>query len=169
MKIPELIIQDLNKSAMKFARFNWFHGWEKSSGYIKSRLDDDAGYRYGSVPIWIEWKKKTAPTDEQIKNEIEKCIQRYLNNEEHHQNQKEFAHYVQNKYFFDIKRLKHEVEVQLVDNLSHVIKAIEGYSDFELPCIQQLHNDLKNLECGIDNAKAIEEFLALGRNRVGET
>lgn len=167
MVLPDKIIQDLKAEALKYARFSWYQGWEKSSGYIKTNLSDDV--RYGACRIYITWEKKKAPTDEQIKVEIEKAVDRLINNEEHHSTQKEFTRYVQNKYFVDLRRLKHQVELTLVDNLHHVIAAIQAYENFELPSIQELFNDLKNLECGISDCEALDAFLSEGRKRIGES
>ena len=164
--LPEKIIQDIKSEALKFARFNWHQGWQRSSGYIKTELSDEI--RYGSCRIYIKWEKKKHPTDEEIKNEVEKSIDRLINNEDHHSTQKDFTRYVQNKYYQDVRRLKHEVELSLVDNLNHVIKALQNYEDFCLPSIQELFNDLKNLECGLSDHESLEKFLSEGKERIGE-
>jgi phosphoglycolate phosphatase-like HAD superfamily hydrolase len=164
--LPDKIVQDLKQEALKYARFSWHQGWEKSSGYIKTTLSDDV--RYGSCRLYIKWEKKKAPTDEQVKAEVEKAIERLLNNEEHHSTQQEFTRYVQNKYYTDVRRLKHQVELTLVDNLHHVIAAIQAYEQFELPSVQEFFNDLKNLDAGLSDHGALEAFLSEGRKRVGE-
>lgn len=167
MILPEKIVLDIKAEAQKYARFSWYQGWEKSSGYIKSQLSDDV--RYGSCRIYIKWEKKKQPTDEQIKAAVDSKIEELLENKEHHDTQREFVRYVQNKYFIDVRRLKHQVELTLIDNLLHVIKAVEAYEDFALPSVQELHNDLKNLECGLSDYEAVEALLERGRKRIGET
>lgn len=167
MVLPEKIVEDIKAEARKYASFSWHQGWEKVSGYIKSQLSDDT--RYGVCRLYIKWEKKKAPTDEQIKTEIDACIERFLANEEHSSKQKDFTYYVQNKYYADVRRLKAEVELSLVDNLPHVIAAISSYENFELPSIQELFNDLKNLEAGISDHEALEAFLENGRKRIGES
>lgn len=164
LTLPDKIKNDLLLEAMKYARFSWHTGWEKSSGYIKFELSDDV--RYGSCKVYIPWEKKKSPTDDQFKSEVVSALEKLQKNEMHNAIQKEFTRYVQNKYFVDVRRLKHQVELSLCDNLAHLIKAIESYENFDLPNIQELHNDLKNLECGISDLESLEQFLDHGKKGV---
>lgn len=165
--LPSKIIEDLKKEAVKYARFNWHQGWDKSSGYIKTELSDDV--RYGACRIYIKWTKKKNPTTDQIKSAVEKAIDDLLENKYHHSTQKDFRYYVQNKYYQDVRRLREEVNRSIVEALPHVLKALEKYENFELPLVQELFNDLKNLEHGINDHEALERFLDEGRKRIGET
>lgn len=167
MKIPEKVFSKIKEEAVKNARFSWINGWEKKGGYIKSDLRGETVY--GTFRIYINWEKKKEPTSEQISIEIEKYIQSLLKNEQHHQKQKEFRHYMLNTFFIDVKHLQHDVMLSILDNLEFIISLIEKSDEFCSPRIQDLHNSLKNLECGINDHNALEEILDRGRKRIGES
>jgi hypothetical protein len=166
MKIPQKILEIINAEAIKNARFNWYQGWERSSGYIKSELSTDV--RYGTVRIYIKWEKKKPPTQAQIEQKIKEHILELCNNQQHHSEQRDFRHYVTDRFYIDVTRLKHEAMLSILDKLPRLIKIIEDSDDFFDKGIQNLHNDLKNLECGIDDVNALEKFLDSGKKRIGE-
>ena len=167
MKLPKKVLDTVLAEAKKEARFSWYSGWERTSGYIKSELRGDRPY--GTTRIYIKWEKKKEPTKEQVDSEIEKYIDSLLKNEQHHHDQKEFRYYLLSTYYVDVNRLKHEAMLSLIDCLPKVIEAIEKSDNFTEPYFQNLHNDLKNLECGINDHEAIEKFLDVGRKRIGES
>ncbi len=167
MKLPKKIFDKIVEEAQKNARFSWYSGWEKTSGYIKSELRGEN--RYGNVRIYIKWEKKKEPTDDQVKAEVLKYVENLLSNNQHHQTQRDFAHYILETYYVDVSRLKHETMMSIIDNLSILIPIIQESEKFTEPSIQNLFNDLKNLECGISDHEAITQFLELGRKRVGES
>lgn len=167
MKLPKKVVDSILEEANKNARFSWYSGWEKSSGYIKSDLRDDN--RYGSVRIYIKWEKKKPPTDVQVKEEIGKYVERIQNNECHSQDQKDFRHFILNNYYVDVRRLKHEAINSVEDNLTKLLSILEKSEEFTEPSIQNLFNDLKNLEAGVNDHAAVERFLDEGRKRIGES
>jgi len=166
MKLPQKVYDAVVAEAQKYARFSWYSGWEKSSGYIKSELTGDS--RYGQCRIYIKWEKKKEPTDEQVKAAVVAYIDGLLDNKEHHSTQKDFTHYLLCTYYVDARRLEREAMMQLLDALPLVISILEKSDDFVEPKIQALHNDLKNWECGVNDHGAISEFLERGRKRIGE-
>lgn len=167
MKLPQKVYDAVLAEAQKYARFSWYSGWEKSSGYIKSELSGQC--RYGNVRIYIKWEKKKEPTADQIRAEIVKHIDDLLENREHHSTQKDFTHYLLETYYVDTKRLEREAMMSLLNALPLVISILEKSDDFVEPKIQSLHNDLKNWECGVNDHEAISEFLEKGRKRIGES
>lgn len=167
MKIPQKILSKVLEEANKNARFNWYQGWDNSSGYIKTELRGDS--RYGGCRIYCKWEKKKPPTEEQIKAEIEKYIHDLLENKQHHCNQRDFRHYLLDTFFVDVARLKHEAILSVVDNLDPLLKILEASDDFVTLAIQNLHNDLKNLQAGVDDHAALEQFLDAGKKRIGES
>lgn len=166
MKVPDKVLEVINQEAVKNARFSWCQGWEQSSGYIKSELRGDS--RFGGCRIYVKWEKKKAPTEEQIKVEIEKYIQSLLQNEQHHQTQRDFRHYLLETFFVDVKRLEKEAIMHVVDVLPKLIRIVEASEEFTDMDIQGLHNSLKDLEAGVSDAEALERFLDQGRKRIGE-
>lgn len=166
MKLPNKVLNAILIEAKKEARFSWYSGWEKSSGYIKSELHGQRAF--GSVRIYIKWTKKKEPTTAQIEKEIENYIDLLLDNKEHHQTQREFTSYLLQTFYVDVKRLEHEAMMSIHDNLQGLIEIIEKSDDFCEPRFQNLHNDLKNLECAISDHGAIEKFLESGRKHIGE-
>lgn len=161
-KIKKVIIDEANKDA----RFGWYQGWEKSSGYIKTELRGCLSY--GACRIYIKWEKKKEPTEDQIKGEIENHIENLLQNKCHHSEQRDFRHYLLCTFFVDVNRLKHEAINSVIDCLPDLLKIIEASELFTEPHILNLHNDLKNLEAGVNDHESIERFLDLGKLRIGE-
>ena len=128
MKIPAKIKTGILEEANKNARFAWYSGWEKASGYIKSDLRGDS--RFGTCRIYIKWERKSPPTPEQIKQQVGLYVDRLLANEEHHQTQRDFTHYLLETYYVDLGRLKHEVMLSLIDCLPDVISILEKSDEF---------------------------------------
>lgn len=167
MNLPTKVRDKILAEAKKNSRFTWHSGWESSSGYIASELRGDC--RYGVCKVYIKWEKKKGPSPEQIAAAIEKQIDDLLNNRDHHQTQRDFTHYVLETFYIDLNRVKHEAMLSLIDSLSLVIPILEKADSFDTPALQELHNDLKNLECAISEHEAISTFLERGRKRVGES
>lgn len=152
--------------AIKNAKFSWYSGWEKNSGYIKSELRGENPF--GAVRLYVKWKKKKPPTGVQITAEIKKALQQLWDGQQHHSLQREFAHYVRHNFYVDVKMLEREVMLHLEDNIREFIDILEKAETFEELRIQYLHNALKNLETGIDDQQAIQTFLDSGTKRIGE-
>ncbi len=167
MKIPLKIKTAILEEANKNARFAWYSGWEKASGYIKSELRGDC--RYGTTRIYIKWERKLPPNEKQIKEQVALYVERLLNNEEHHQTQRDFTHYLLETWYVDLNRLKHETMLSVIDCLPDLIAALEESNQFVAGHIQSLHNDLKNLECAVNDSEALSQFLEKGRKRIGES
>lgn len=168
MRIPQKVYDSIFAEAIKNMHFNWYSGWEKSSGYIKSDLRGDC--RLGGVRIYCEWKKKKEPTSDQMKEEIKKHIDGLLENQQHHSEQRDFVHYLLETYYVDVTRLGRQVSMSIENYLQPLIELIEASKDFGVaPALTELHNDLKNLECGLSDHGAIQQFLKHGHKRIGES
>lgn len=157
MKVPEKVINMIIEEAIKNASFSWYQGWEKSSGYIKSRLNQNDPVH--GCRIYIKWEKKKEPNQVDIDNAIKSHINNIFDGKQHISDMRDFRHYLLHNYFVDVVRLKHEAIRSIIDNLPAVIDALEKSKDFESQGIQHLLNDLRNLDAGICDHEAIENLL----------
>lgn len=154
MKIPLNVRSEIIEEAIKNARFKWYSGWEKESGYIASDLRGSD--RFGSFRIYVKWEKKKEPTDIQIKAHLENYIDQLLNGKEHVSKLKDFRHYIRVNYFVDCRRLQEQILMSVDDCLHQLIMCLEKSESFTEPWAQNLHNDLKNYECAKEEFESIE-------------
>ena len=156
----------IKDEAKKNARFAWHQGWERSSGYIKTELRGDS--RFGVCRLYHEWKKKKEPTEEQVALAAESLVDSLLANEQHHQTQRDFRHYLLETYYVDLYKMKEDAMLHILDSLTPLIKILEQSEQFTEMPIQGLHNALKNLDAAVSDHEAVECFVDRGRKRVGE-
>lgn len=167
MKIPEKIRAAIISEAQKHARFSWYQGWERSSGYIRSDLRGDC--RFGSCRIYIKWEKKKPPTEDQIAARVVEEIDALLSNKNHHQDQRDFTHYLLETYYIDMNKVKHQTMLEVIDGSAILCKALAAYEHFSDEKAQDLYKALVKLEQGVADHEAITQFLEQGRERMGES
>lgn len=167
MNLPPKVYETMLSELIKEARFSWYSGWEKSSGYIKSELRGDSAF--GTCRVYVKWEKKREPTAEQMKTALTTYLDEMLENRQHHCDQRDFTHYLLNTFYVDTKRLEKQVTMSVENSLSDLISILEASERFTEPHIQMLHNDLKNLDAGLNDHGAIRAFLENGRKRIGES
>lgn len=152
--IPNKIRESIIEEAIKNVEFSWYSGWEKSSGYIKSRLNKSGTAE--SFRIYIKWERKKEPTPVNIRTHITDYLDQLLKGNEHNSILRDFRHYIQSCYWPDVKRLQKEIICSIDSKIEDVLIALKNSQNFEEPKIQELYNDILNYKCVKEEYESVE-------------